>query len=80
MGGGTVFSFAMNRTDTDVIEASDLLGSGDVRALERGVPETRWNVAVNRRLARVGLLGRLHYYGPWVDHLDARSGARRGGP
>ena len=73
LGGGTVFSFAMNRTDTDVTEASDLLGPGDVRALERGVPETRWSVAVNQRLARVGLLGRLHYYGSWVDHLDARS-------
>ena len=44
-------------------EASDLLGPGDVLAIERGVPETRWNVAVNQRAGRVGLLGRLHYYG-----------------
>ncbi len=73
LGGDTVFSFAMNHTDTDVTEESDLLGPGDVRALERGVPETRWNVAVNHRIARVGLLGRLHYYGSWVDHIDARS-------
>ena len=80
LGGDTVFSFAMNRTDTDVTEASDLLGPGDVRALERGVPETRWNVAVNQRLARVGLLGRLHYYGSWVDHLDACSVRRAEAP
>ena len=73
LGGDTVFSFAMNHTDTEVTEESDLLGPGDVRALERGVPETRWNVAVNHRIARVGLLGRLHYYGSWVDHIDARS-------
>ena len=73
LGGDTVFSFAMNRTDTEVTEESELLGPGDVLALERGVPETPWNVAVNQRAGRVGLLGRLHYYGSWVDHLDARS-------
>ena len=73
LGGDTVFSFAMNRTDTEVTDESELLGPGDVLAVERGVPETRWNVAVNQRVARVGLLGRLHYYGSWVDHIDARS-------
>ena len=73
LGGGTVFSFAMNHTDTEVTNDSDLLGPGDVLALERGVPETRWNLAVNQRAGRVGLLGRLHYYGSWVDHIDARS-------
>ncbi len=73
LGGGTVFSFALNHTDTEVTKDSDLLGPGDVLALERGVPETRWNVAVNQRAGRVGLLGRLHYYGSWVDHIDARS-------
>ena len=41
----------MNRTDTDVTRPSDLLGPGDVRAIERGVPETRWNVAVNQESA-----------------------------
>ena len=73
LGGATVFSFAMNHTDTEVTNDSDLLAPGDVRAIERGVPETRWNVAVNQRAGRVGLLGRLHYYGSWVDHIDARS-------
>ena len=73
LGGGTIFSFALNRTDTEVTKDSALLGPGDVLALERGVPETRWNVAVNQRAGRVGLLGRVHYYGSWVDHLDARS-------
>ena len=73
LAGGTVFSFALNHTGTEVTEESDLLGPGDVRAIERGVPETRWNVAVNQRVGRVRLLGRLHHYGSWVDHLDARS-------
>ena len=72
-GGATVFSLALNRTRTEVTADSDLLGPGDVLALERGVPETRWNVAVNQRVGRVGLLGRLHWFGSWVDHLDARS-------
>ena len=73
LGGGTIFSFALNHTRTKVTEESDLLGPGDVRAIERGVPQTRWNAAVNQRLGRVGLLGRVHRYGSWVDHLDARS-------
>ena len=71
--GDTIFSFAMNHTDTEVTKESALLSPGDVLALERGVPETRWNVALNQRAGRVGLLGRLNYYGSWVDHLDARS-------
>ncbi len=78
--GDTVFSFALNRTDTEVTKDSELLGPGDVLALERGVPETRWNVAVNQRVGRVGLLARLHYYGAWVDHLDARSVRRADAP
>ncbi len=80
LGGDTVFSFAMNHTDTEVTDESELLGPGDVLALERGVPETRWNVAINQRVARVGLLGRLHYYGSWVDHIDARSVRGAGAP
>ena len=78
--GDTVFSLALNHTDTAVTQQSDLLGPGDVLAIERGVPETRWNAAVNQRVGRVGLLGRLHYYGSWVDHIDARSVRRAEAP
>ena len=53
LGGNTIFSAALNHTETTVTQNSDLLGPGDVLALERGVPETRWNVAVNQRLGRV---------------------------
>ena len=70
--GDTVFSFTLNYTDTELTEESDLLTPGDVLGLERGVPRTRWNVAINQQVARVGLLGRLNYYGAWVDHFDAR--------
>ena len=78
--GDTIFSFALNHTSTRVTQNSDLLGPGDVLAIERGVPENRWNVAVNQRVGRVGLLGRLHYYGSWVDHIDARSVRRAEAP
>ena len=72
LGGGTVFSFTMNYTHTELTEESKLLTAGDVLGLQRGVPRTRWNVAVNQQVARVGVLARLNYYGAWVDHFDAR--------
>ena len=72
LGGKTVFSYAMNYTHTELTEESDLLTAGDVLGLERGVPRIRWNAAVNQRVGRVGLLGRLNYFGSWVDHFDAR--------
>ncbi len=72
LDGRTVLSFTMNHTRTKMTEESDLLGPGDVLALEQGVPRTRWNGAVNQRIGRVGLLGRLHFFGDWVDLFDAR--------
>ena len=72
LGGDTVLSFTMNYTHTELTEESQLLTSGDVRGLERGVPRIRWNAAINQQVARVGVLARLNYYGAWVDHFDAR--------
>ena len=72
LDGRTVLSFTMNHTRTKMTEESDLLGPGDLLALEQGVPRTRWNGAVNQRIGRVGLLGRLHFFGDWVDLFDAR--------
>ena len=70
--GDTVLNFTFNFTDTEVTKESDLLGPGDVLGIERGVPRTRWSIALNQQLARVRLLGRFSYYGSWVDHFDAR--------
>ena len=70
--GNTALSFALNYTHTELTKESDLLTSGDVLGLERGVPRIRWNAAVNHRVGRVGLLGRLNYFGSWADHFDAR--------
>ena len=71
--GSSVLSFALNYTHTRLTEQSNLLTPGDVLGLERGVPRIRWNAALNQRLTRrVNLLGRLNYFGSWVDHFDAR--------
>ena len=70
--GDTVLNFTFNFTDTEVTKESDLLGPGDVLGIERGVPRTRWSIALNQQLARFRLLGRFSYYGSWVDHFDAR--------
>ncbi len=80
LGGDTVFSLAFNRTETEVTKDSALLGPGDVLALERGVPKTRWNLAVEQGIGPVDVLARLHWFGSWVDHLDARSVRRAEAP
>ncbi len=72
LDGNTVFSFTLNYTHTQLTEESKLLTAGDVLGLQRGVPRVRWNAAVTQRVGRVGLLGRLNYFGSWVDHFDAR--------
>ncbi len=72
MAGDTVLSFTLNYTDTEVTDESDFLSGADVLAIERGVPRFRWNAALNQRVGRVGLLGRLSYYGPWIDYYYAR--------
>ena len=72
LGGDTEFSFTLNYTDTEVTEVSDLLSPADVLAIERGVPRIRWNLAVGQQVGRVGLLGRLSYYGSWIDYYYTR--------
>ncbi len=72
LGGNTEFSFTLNYTHTEVSEESELLTDGDVRGLTRGVPRLRWNTAVRQGLGRWSILGRLNYFGAWVDHFDAR--------
>ena len=51
---------------------TDFLSGADVLAIERGVPRFRWNAALDQRVGRVGLLGRLSYYGPWIDYYSTR--------
>ena len=73
LGGKTRFSAAYNYTDTDFQGGSDHLGEGDIVALENYVPRTRWNVGAEQDIGRrVSVLGRLNYYGSWIDYWDAR--------
>ena len=72
LDGDTEFSFTLNYTDTEVTKQSDLLSPADVLSIERGVPRLRWNVAVGQQVGRVGLLGRLSYYGSWIDYYYTR--------
>ena len=66
----------MNYTDTEATQRSDFLSAADVLA----IPRLQWNAALNQPVGRVGLLGRLTYYGPWLDYyLHASLGGRRGG-
>ena len=62
----------MNYTATEVTHETDFLSSADVLAIERGIPRIRWNAALNQQVGRIGLLGRLSYYGPWVDYYYTR--------
>ena len=72
LAGDTVFTLTLNYTDTEMTHQTDLLAAHDVLAIERGVPRFRWNAALNQQVGRFGLLGRLSYYGPWVDYYYAR--------
>ena len=67
LGGNTAFSVVYNYTDTEVTGETGLLGE-----LENYVPDTRWNVSVTQRAGRVRILGRLNYYGSWIDSWDAK--------
>ena len=72
LGGDTEFSLTLNYTDTEVTKDSDLLSPADVISIERGVPRLRWNLAVGQQVGPVGLLGRLSYYGSWIDYYYTR--------
>ena len=72
LGGNTTFSAVYNYTGTKVKSETDLLGEGDIVALENYVPDTRWNASLKQRVGRVNILGRLNYYGSWIDYWDAK--------
>ena len=72
LAGDTEFSFTLNYTDTEVTKDSDLLSAADVLSIERGVPRLRWNFAVGQQVGPVNLLGRLSYYGSWIDYYYTR--------
>ena len=76
LGSNTVFSAVFNYTSTNVTAfTSDTIDDDRRSALERGLPETRWNFAVNHTADRWSLLTRLSFYGQYWDREDARTWA-----
>ena len=76
LGGGTVFSAVFNYTSTKVTAfTSDTIDADRRSALERGLPQMRWNLAVNHTARRWSLLARLSFYGKYWDREDARAWA-----
>ena len=77
LGGGTALSFLFNRTATRATDYNRALLDPDqiadrIQLLEEALPGTRWIAAVRQTAGRWRLLGRLSWYGAWVDARDAR--------
>ncbi len=74
LGGDTTFSLVFNYTDTEVTSANpDTVGPFRIATIERGLPEMRWNVAMNHSADRWSLMTRLNYYDGWWDSEDAQN-------
>ena len=80
--GRTTASAVFNYTDTAVknIESA-VLDEFRINTLERGLPNTRWNVSIMHRADRWSLMGRLNYFGQFWDSEDGRNAVDvAGGP
>ena len=76
LGGSTEFSAVFNYTDTEVTAfTSETIDADRRSALERGLPTTRWNFAINHSSDRWVLRARWSYYGTYWDREDARAWA-----
>ena len=80
--GRTTVSAVFNYTDTTVKNIdSAVIDEFRINTLERGLPNTRWNVSLTHRADRWSLLGRLNYFGQYWDSEDGRNAADvDGGP
>ena len=80
--GRTTVSAVFNYTDTAVknIESA-VIDEFRINTLERGLPNTRWNVSTIHRADRWSLMGRLNYFGRFWDSEDGRNAVDvAGGP
>ena len=70
--GDTVFSLAYNNTETEVTSVDDISTVDEVRVreYEKGLPETRYNVAANHNVGNWRFLARVSYYDDWFDSED----------
>ena len=49
-----------------------------ITTLERGLPNSRWNISIGHDAGRFNLTGRLHYFGAFWDSEDGRNAADLG--
>lgn len=69
--GDTDVNVVFNHTDTDVTGRNpETLSDDRVQQLEQALPRTRAALAVNRKIDRLRLLGRVSYYSGWYDNED----------
>ena len=74
--GATSLSAVFNYTDTQVKDVeTSVIDDFRINTLERGLPNTRWNVTANHDAGRWTLMGRLSFYGQFWDSEDGRNAA-----
>ena len=74
LGGDTSFSLVFNYTKTEVTDHNpDTVGPFRIATIEKGLPEFRWNLAMNHSAERWNLMTRVNYYDGWWDSEDAQN-------
>ena len=72
--GNTTFSAVFNYTDTAIKNIqSSVIDDFRIATLEQGLPNTRWNFAVNHAADRWRLTTRVSYFGAYWDSEDGRN-------
>ena len=74
LGGDTSFSLVFNYTKTEVTDHNpDTVGPFRIATIEKGLPEFRWNLAMNHGADRWNLMARVNYFDGWWDSEDAQN-------
>ena len=74
LGGDTSFSLVFNYTKTEVTDHNpDTVGPFRIATIEKGLPEFRWNLAMNHDAGSWNLMTRLNYFDGWWDSEDAQN-------
>ena len=74
LGGDTSFSLVFNYTKTEVTDHNpDTVGPFRIATIEQGLPEFRWNLAMNHSADRWNLMARVNYFDGWWDSEDAQN-------
>ena len=72
--GSTDLLFSYNNTTTEVLsyrEGSTITGDDTIDNLERGAPETRYNVTLRHGFDEWDVVARYSYFGAWYDDHSA---------